>query len=115
MADALTVLRVAGRWRARDVRYFAGLWEQLRREVPQFRSDDFKAGDDMPRNPHMRAVVRLPRTSYEHPVPVGVVSNTYTLAQHTEVAEKCFEGIRQAGVEPTNLKCELGMTELGEW
>lgn len=109
------LLDETGRWHARDVKYWAGRWDQLVSEIPDFTTDEFRASEDTPSNPHMRAVIRLPRTQYEQPVPVGVVSNTYTLAQHKHVAEKCFEGIRTSGIDTQNLRCELGLTELGEW
>ena len=66
-------------------------------------------------NPYLKTIVRLPRTPFEQPVPVGVVSNTYTLTQHKEVAEKCFEGIRLAGTPTSDLRCEVGLAQLGEW
>ena len=69
----------------------------------------------MPPNPYMKSVVRVPRTIFEHPLPVGVVSNTYSLVQHADVASQCFEGIRDAGIDPSSLHCELGLTDLGEW
>jgi hypothetical protein len=98
-----------------DVSFQAGRWEQLHGLIPQFKTDDFRAAPEAPANPHMRTVVRLPRTPLEQLMPVGIVSNTYTLAQHNEVAQKCFDGIRQAGIDPVGLRCELGLTELGEW
>jgi hypothetical protein len=114
-SDVVQVLDETSRWRARDVKYWAGRWDKLKDEIPQFKMDDFRASPDDPANPHLRSVVRLPRTLFEKPIPVGVVSNSYTLAQHAEVAEKCFEGIRAAGVETEELHCELGLTQLGEW
>jgi hypothetical protein len=54
-------------------------------------------------------------TITEKPIPVGVVSNSYTLAQHHEVAEKCLAGIESIGVRTEELTCEVGLTELGEW
>lgn len=115
MSDALEILEEHRRWRARDVRYWRGRWDQVSKEIPDFRAEEFKVERDAPCNPHMKAVVRVPRTRVEQPVPVGVVGNTYTLAQHKEVAEKCFEGVRQVGIRSEGLKCELGLTELGEW
>lgn len=109
------LLDETGRWHARDVQYWAGRWDQLVSEVPNFATDEFRASDDTPSNPHMRAVIRLPRSQFEYPVPVGVVSNSYTLAQHKDVAEKCFEGIRTSGISTEDLRCELGLTALGEW
>jgi hypothetical protein len=104
-----------GKWHARDAIYYAGTWRQLSTLVPRFELTDFKAeGGDVP-NPYMKSVVRMPRTLFEKPVPVGVVSNTYSLAQHHAVAEQCLQGIQETGIDPTNLRCELGLTQLGEW
>lgn len=60
-------------------------------------------------------VVRLPRTSFELAIPVGVVSNTYSLVQHDEVVQKCLDAICQVNIDPNALRCELGLTEFGEW
>lgn len=103
------------RWRSRDATYWAGTWDKLCEIVPRFELADFRAGDGHVPNPYMKSVIRRPRTQFEQPVPVGIVSNTYGLAQHHDVIEKCFEGIRKAGVDSSGLRCELGMTELGEW
>lgn len=115
MDDALRALDEIARWHARDVRYYEGSWDRLRLELPEFKTDDFRAQADAPANPYMRSVVRMPRTPMEQPIPVGVVSNTYSLAQHWEVAEKCLEGIRSAGIDTDGLTCQLGLTEFGEW
>jgi len=113
--EVIETLEEVGRWRARDVAYYAGRWEQVKRHVPHFETTEFRAAHDTPANPYMKMVVRVPRTKFEQPVPVGTVSNTYTLAQHDLVAGKCFEGINHAGIETDDLRCELGLTELGEW
>lgn len=52
---------------------------------------------------------------YRQPIPVGVVSNTYRLAQHKEVVEMCFKGLKAHGIDPQVLRCEVGLTSLGEW
>jgi len=103
------------RWRTRDVKYWGGTWEAVSSLIPRFEIGEFKADQDAPANPYMKTVIRAPRNLVERPIPVGVVSNSYGLAQHHEVAEKCFEGIRQARIEPEGLRCEVGLTELGEW
>jgi hypothetical protein len=115
MDDALTVLDETGRWRARNVRYVEGTWDRLRDELPEFKKEDFRVAEDAPANPYLHSVVRLPRRKMERAIPVGVVSKAYTLAQHREVAEKCLEGIREAGIELQDLRCQVGLTELGEW
>lgn len=115
MNDIIETLDERGRWRARDVTYWGGNWEQLGKQIPFFQTGDFTESNDGSVNPYMKTVIRLPLTKMERPIPVGVVSNTYTLAQHTEVVEKCFQGIRDAGIDAAGLRCELGLTELGEW
>lgn len=112
---AIEPMDETGRWHARDVSYWSGRWDQVKSLLPSFELADFRAGSSLPPNPHMRAVIRKPRTSAEQPIPVGVVSNTYTLAPHDEVARQCFKGIELAGIDASPLRCELGLTELGEW
>lgn len=113
--DMIETLDEQGRWRARDVTYYAGRWQKLLPHIPRFETEDFRAAPDARPNPYMKMIVRVPRTKVEQAVPVGTVSNNYTLAQHLDVADKCFAGIRQAGIDTETLRCELGLTELGEW
>jgi hypothetical protein len=113
--EPIAMTKESGRWHARDVSYYAGRWAQLSRLVPTFELADFGATPADPPNPYMRAVIRQPRANADRPMPVGVVSNSYTLVQHAEVVARCFDGIRKAGVDPDSLRCELGLSELGEW
>jgi len=103
------------RWRAREASYIAGRWNVLSKRIPSFAIEDFKAKADGPANPHIRTVVRQPLTVTEQPIPVGVVSNTYRLAQHAEVVEKCMDGLMAHNIDPRLLRCEVGLTPLGEW
>ncbi|TAK36510.1 MAG: DUF932 domain-containing protein [Chloroflexota bacterium] len=112
---ALEISDDVGRWRARDVTYVAGKWRSLSRIIPAFFTDDFRAYPDGPPNPHLRAVIRRPLTPAEQPIPVGVVSNSYRLPQHAEVVERCFEGLSEQKIDPQSLRCEIGLTPLGEW
>ena len=111
---SIEVLEETGRWRTRDTRYWRGNWAQLKSLIPSFEITDFCV-DDGPSNPFIRSVVRKPLTKMESPIPVGVVSNTYTLAQHYDVAERCFETLASAGISKESSICELGLTDLGEW
>ena len=111
----IEITEESSRWRARDVTYVAGKWKFLARLIPRFSTEDFKAHPDDPSNPYMRTVVRQPVTATERPIPVGVVSNSYCLAQHADVVEKCFEGLRAQKLDPETLKCEVGLSPLGEW
>lgn len=113
--DVIENLDEGGRWHGRPVTYWGGSWVRLRDQIPRFQISDFRACDDGPANPYMKSVVRLPRTHFEKEVPVGTVSSSYTLAQHVDVAEHCLKGVRDAGVSTHELRCEVGLTELGEW
>ncbi len=113
--EPIDISEETGRWHTRPVTYWAGLWRSLRSIVPTFSIEEFKAADDAPANPFLRMVVRAPRTRLEQPVPVGVVSNTYALVQHAQVVDRCLTALAEAGVPADNLRCELGLTELGEW
>lgn len=115
MSNQPIPLDEVGIWRGRDVLYWAGHWDLLRQKIPQFEIAEFRIGANGPSNPHMKSVVRQPQAKGKDTIPVSVVSNAYRLAQHSEVADKCFEGIRACGIETDDLKCELGLTELGEW
>jgi hypothetical protein len=103
------------RWRARDASFMAGRWDALAKRIPRFAVEDFKSAPDGPANPHIRTVVRLPINVTEQRIPVGVVSNTYRLAQHADVVEMCLRGLRAHQVDPSVLRCEVGLTPLGEW
>lgn len=103
------------RWRTRDVKYWGGTWDAIAPLIPTFEIGDFKTGTDSPSNPYMKAVIRKPQSRVERAMPVGVVSNSYGLVQHNDVAAKCFDGLRTLGFDPMSLRCELGLTELGEW
>lgn len=115
MDEAITLIEEEGRWHARDVNYIEGPWKRLREQLPRFEKQSYRARPDSPENPYMCSVVRLPRTRFELPIPVGVVSNTYSLAQHSDVAERCLDGIYEYGVDISKLRFQVGLTELGEW
>ena len=48
----------------------------------------------------------------ERPIPVGIVSPTYSLAPHREVASLCRNGLIDAGIEPSDLLYEIGTVAL---
>lgn len=113
--DVIEPLEGTNSWRSREAKYYAGRWPILSSLLPSFTLQEFRAEGDGASNPYMKSVVRQPRSLFERPVPVATVSNTYQLVQHAAVVERCLEGIAQSGVDPSELKCELGLTELGEW
>ena len=113
--EVVEVLDERSRWKAREVSYIGGTWPQVRKRIPEFSLDVFRAGEDLPNNPFLKTVLRLPVTATENPMPVGVVSNSYTLAQHRVIGDKCIEGLKEAVIDPESLRCEVGLSDLGEW
>jgi hypothetical protein len=113
--QALSVLAEQGRWHARDIEYISGTWDQIRPKIPSFKLEAYRLGPEEPVNPYLKNVVRQSLTPAERPTPVGTVSNTYSLAQHCEVIGKCLAAFEEIQVDPAQLRCELGLTPLGEW
>ena len=102
-------------WRSRQVQYYAGDCASIQTVLPEFDLKPFAAGPDEPPNPFLKTVMRKPLSATERPMPVGVVSHTYSLASHRDVAALCRRGVMDAGIEPNDLRYEVGISELGEW
>jgi hypothetical protein len=109
------VLAEEGRRAGRDVTYRSGAWDQVKALLPTFDLTPFNIGPGEPANPYLRTVVRKPQTLMERPIPVGVVSTSYSLVQHAHVGEVCLSGMRKAGVDISDVRCEVGLSEFGEW
>jgi len=109
------LLGETSKWRAREVKYIAGSWSQISKNIPSFELKDFSEGKGEIVNQYYKTVVRLPLTPLENRIPVGIVSNAYTLAQHSIVANLCIEGIKNCGIVTDSVRCELGLSVLGEW
>jgi hypothetical protein len=112
---ALSLMPGNAAWRSRHVQYYAGDWDSIQTVLPEFDLKPFAAGPDEPPNPFLKTVMRKPLSAAERPIPVGVVSHTYSLASHRDVAELCRRGLLVAGIEPGDLRYEVGLSELGEW
>jgi Domain of unknown function (DUF932) len=63
----------------------------------------------------MWPVLRLPTNATERAIPVGVVSNSYALVQHDTVIDRCLAAIAASGIDPEEVQCEIGLSDLGEW
>ena len=120
--SAVSILPEEAHWQSRTVRYYAGEWDAIRSVMPEFDLVPFAAGQDEPANPFLQTVLRRPLSATERPMPVGVVSRTYSLAPHREVAALCRKGLVDAhigsfddGIDPAELRYEVGLSELGEW
>ena len=113
--SALIPLNGEAIWRSRPVRYFKGDWEAVLTVLPEFELQDFAAREGEQANPYLRTVMRKPPTDAEGRIPVGVVSQTYVLVQHRDVADLCLKGLIKAGFDREQLSYEIGVTSLREW
>jgi hypothetical protein len=111
----ISILPGEGQWRSRKVRYYAGDWDAIQTVLPEFDLVPFAAGEDEPANPFLQTVMRRPLSAAERSIPVGVVSHTYSLASHRDVAALCRKALIDAGVKLGDLRYEVGLSELGEW
>jgi len=115
-------------WRSRPVRYWDGDWGTVKSLIPVFdlrpftilpevadRGTPFEPGLEGVANPFLQVVMRRPTNDSDLPMPVGVVSRTYTLVQHLTIAALCRDVLLQAGIGPAGLTYELALSELGEW
>jgi hypothetical protein len=102
-------------WRSRKVQYYSGDWNSIQAILPDFELQPFSAGQDEPANPFLQTVMRKPLSAVERPIPIGVVSHTYSLAPHRQVAALCRDAFVKAGFQPNELRYEVGLSELGEW
>ena len=115
-------------WRSRTVRYWDGDWDKIESLIPVFdlrpfttlpevadRATPFESGLEEVANPFLQVVIRRPRHDSDAPMPVGVVSRTYTLVQHVEIAALCHDELLESGIGPDGLTYELGLSDLGEW
>ena len=75
------LLAETSNWMSREVKYFAGNWNQIKTHIPLFELQKFSEKNDTVVNPYYKTVIRLPLTPLENRIPVGIVSNTYTLAR----------------------------------
>lgn len=99
----------------RAVQYVRGKHNAVFKQIPDFELRDFQSDADSASNPFLRTVCRLPLTPIEREMPVGVVSNRYSLATHRDVFNLCLKGMKASGVDTDDLEAECGLSELGEW
>ena len=117
------------RWRSRKVLYYKGGWDVVEQVLPDFDLRPFTAVAEVGphaapfapdlgelANPFLQVVTRRPRDTSDPPIPVGVVSRTYSLVGHRMIAKLCREAIvDRLGVAAEELSYEVGLSELGEW
>lgn len=107
--------RALSRWKGRNVISRTGHWSELRQGVPSFEMWPYSVDGGATENPYLRSVVRLPLTRSEQPIPVGIVSPSYALVQHRALGDFCVQTLRRLDLFYDRLRCDVELTELGEW
>jgi hypothetical protein len=64
-------------------------------------------------NPYKDMIVRLPLGDAESEVPVGVVSKSYKLVQHTILFASAAEAFQRHGIKPEEIEVVLRLTKFG--
>ena len=113
--NGVTISDESGRMFNREVQFVKGKQEDVFKQIPDFELRDFQTDADSASNPFLQTVCRLPLNSIEREMPVGVVSNRYSLATHRDVFNLCLKGMKASGVNTDDLQTECGLSELGEW
>ena len=85
----------------------------LLNEVPKFSRHPFSFGTE--RNPQLDTIVREPFKGDDVRIPVGIVSRTYCLVQHTELVQLISDALSKIGIDDSSIPVKLTMTEFGEW
>lgn len=117
------------RWLGEPISECTSSLEQIAKIIPQFercpfgirmdrraeqrQTSLFPDSNDPDCNPYLDAIVRLPLDENDVPVPVGVVSKTYNLVQHTDLFDAAVDAIRSANIALDKVKAELTLTTLG--
>lgn len=114
-APVRTGPRALSRWKGRNVISRTGYWSELREDVPSFEMWPYSVGGGATENPYLRSVVRLPLVDSEQPIPVGIVSPGYALVQHRALGDFCVDTLRRLDLFYDRLRCDVELTELGEW
>jgi hypothetical protein len=100
MTESIELSSETGKFRSREVEYVSGPFDQVLKRIPEFELSDFKLGDSGVVNPNYRTVVRKPLQPHEVAMPVGIVSPSYSLIQHREIAVLCKEALQKSQLSP---------------
>lgn len=120
-------------WAGSPVTSFVGTLNAIRDHLPTFKrcAFGFEMRDSIYRgqltlfdspevppgvNPHFDTIVRQPLEKEDDvpPVPVGIVSGSYTLLQHHQVFDEVLRTLEQSGFETSGLTAQMDLSSLGE-
>ena len=133
-SESVAVITGERKWHASPVTCYRGPLDQVRKQIPLFArktfgpellpSSDFVADCDrvdlftqtLPPgfNRFYDVIVRQPLVPDDVEVPVGIVSKQYTLIQHQDLVDVALNAVKNAQIDPAEIKTELDLTEYGE-
>jgi hypothetical protein len=99
-------------WNGQGVLVKQGTLAELRAALPEFMLQPFGAFPNI--NEDLQQVVRKPTTEDQRTIPVGVVSLSYDLVQHTEVLDWLRAGTAKAGLADDLIETDLYLSHYGE-
>ena len=108
---------VRQKWLGIPVDEVSGTATEIAAQIPRFSRMPFALrsnGHVTNENPYLDMIVREPLNGSGARVPVGIVSKSYTLLQHSTVFDRTLDAIKAAGVELDSVVVDLIMTEHGE-
>lgn len=105
-------------WLGSETQTFYGELGNIANKIPSFDRQPFSLGqDDRQRdmlNPRLDIIARLAASDDEVTVPVGLVSQSYQLVQHSEVIERICDALKAVHIEPDSLQADLTLSGYGE-
>ncbi len=112
------MLATSIKWGNSPVTTHSGTIDDIRRHIPRFERRPFALPGANHRhvreNLRLDTVVRLPHEDDPGCVPVGVVSKDYVLLPHTEVLDLAVTALKEAKLNPADVRAQLRISELGE-
>lgn len=105
------------RWSGLPVHHWDGSYDEIIERIPAFDRRPF-AFETQPsglsENQFYDLIVRRAVESDKVEVPVGVVSKSYSLIQHRDIATEARKAAEGLGIDCNSLKCSLSLTDYGE-
>ena len=106
------------KWFNSPVNIYKGKLSEIRSHIPTFERQDFGLtqpnSEGIRLNSHLDTIVRLPFEEDKTYYPIGVVSKSYALVQHTDILDFTTQAFETVGIAPNEVMAEITMTEYGE-
>jgi hypothetical protein len=116
--QAISIEKDVDVWLGMPLTRYTGGFLEIASVVPRFARRPFQtaAHHDKPAaaNPYYDAIVRLPARAEDAEIPVGVVSPTYQLIQHTHAIERVAQVLKEQHIDPALVRASISLTPYGE-